>query len=274
MSSRSWKSDKPNNSIPANDEAISEDSPQETSNLAPKKSAKIIVTIDGGAATNKSPIASSLAKSFDLVYLEMGNLYRTIANVLTQRKLESQEENKQKIEEFLNNISWKTTVKKRQVCFVVDGEIFSDRELHSKSNNIIVSVYAYLFESIHHFCYKVARSILHHVEEENYSGLIAEGRTCGTLFFPEADLKFYLNMAHRKQKFKPGNWVQADTLDQARPFFPLKKEENAIPIWVHKRSSKDNSQILAAFIEQKLDEKNELAQLEEAEEEAATVVIV
>ncbi|MDR1907209.1 MAG: (d)CMP kinase [Puniceicoccales bacterium] len=38
--------------------------------------------MDGSAATQKSPIAKSLSEKFDLIYLEIGAIYRSVTVVL------------------------------------------------------------------------------------------------------------------------------------------------------------------------------------------------
>jgi cytidylate kinase len=232
-----------------------------------KGDATILVTIDGGSATKKSPITNDLAKNFNLIYLESGALYRTISYVLIKHKLDPKPENTRKIEDFLKTVNWKVTVRNRYACFIVDGEILSDKELRSDQLNATVALYSSQFESVHNFCLKVARKVLDFVATDGFRGLIAEGRTCGTKTFPEADLKFWFNAsAQAKIDFRLNEEkevddpLQRDTMDKASPFAPLKEPKYAIRIWTHNRSLADNIRLVSAFIEQKLDEKNELAQ--------------
>jgi cytidylate kinase len=234
-----------------------------------KGNATIVVTIDGGSATKKSPITQGLAEKFNFIYMESGAIYRTVAYVLSKQGIDPKPENKQKIENFLRTVNWKVTVRNRHACCIVDGEILSDKELRSDQLNATVALYSSQFESVHNFCLKVARKLLDFVATDGFGGLIAEGRTCGTKTFPEADLKFWFNASaqakvdfrlnEEKEKDDP---LQRDILDKASSFAPLREPEGAIRIWTHNRSLKDNIFLVSAFIEQKLDEKNELAQLE------------
>jgi cytidylate kinase len=248
---------------------LTEALPNESSAKQSEKNTKILVTIDGGSATKKSPIAKGLSEKFNLLYLETGAIYRTIAHVLAKHKLEAQEENKQKIEEFLKNVPWKISIKNRYACFIIDGEILSDRELRSEMLNATVAVYAHLFESIHNFCLKLARTTLDYIESEGLAGVVAEGRTCGTQCFPKADLKFWFNaspeakIAFRSVEEKEiDDPLKRDILDKTNPFSPLKEPENAIRIWTNNRPIPENIQLTSAFVEQKRDEKNELFKLE------------
>ncbi|MDR1435415.1 MAG: (d)CMP kinase [Puniceicoccales bacterium] len=235
-------------------------------NKKPKRNVKILITIDGGSATKKSPITKSLSEKFNLIYLESGAIFRTVSHVLLKHKMEPKIENKQKIETFLSDVSWKVSVKNRHACFVIDGEILSDKELRSDKLNARVALYSSQFESIQKFCQKVARKVLDYVKIENSDGLIAEGRTCGTQTFPEADLKFWFNASpDAKIAFRLGEEKEVDdplnrdALDKACPFAPLKEPENAIRVWTHNRSISQNIYLTSAFIEQKLDEKNEFS---------------
>ncbi|MDR1591207.1 MAG: (d)CMP kinase [Puniceicoccales bacterium] len=234
-----------------------------------KRNAIILVTIDGGSATKKSPIAKSLAEKFDLIYVESGAIYRTVAHVLLKHKMKPELKNKQKIEDFLKNVNWKITIRNRHACFVVDGEFLSDKELRSAQLNTTVASYASQFESVHNFCLKLARKSLDYIEIEGFKGVIAEGRTCGTKTFPEADLKFWFNTSKEakidfrlKKEKEVDDPLQRDALDGTSPFAPLRKPNGAICIWTHNRSIAKNIRLASAFIEQKLDEKNELTQPE------------
>jgi cytidylate kinase len=231
-----------------------------------KRNVKILVTIDGGSATKKSPITKSLSEKFNLIYLESGAIFRTVSHVLLRHKMEPKIENKQKIETFLNAVSWKVSVKNRHTCFVIDGEILSDKELRSPQLNATVALYSSQFESVQKFCQKVARKVIDYVEIENSGGLIAEGRTCGTKTFPEADLKFWFNASsdakitfRLNEEKEIDDPLNRDALDKACTFAPLKEPENAIRVWTNNRSIPKNIYLLSAFIEQKLDEKNEFS---------------
>jgi cytidylate kinase len=229
----------------------------------------LVVTVDGGSAVGKSPITKDLSRKFNLIYVELGAIFRTVAFVLLKHGIDPKPENKQKIEDFLKTVSWKVTVRNRHACFIVDGEILSDKELRSDQLNATVALYSSQFESVHDFCLKVARTMLDFVKIDGFKGLIAEGRTCGTKIFPKADLKFWLeaskeakiNLRLNKEKEKDDP-LQRDNLDKASPFAPLRKPEDAVRIWTHNRPLKGNIRLISAFIEQKFDEKDELAQSE------------
>ncbi|MDR2812873.1 MAG: (d)CMP kinase [Puniceicoccales bacterium] len=230
-----------------------------------KQNEPILITIDGGSATKKSPIAKSLAEKFNLIYVESGAIYRTIAHVLLKHNLEPRPENKQKIEDFLKNVPWKVVIKNRYACFIVDNEILSDKELRSESLNATVALYASQFESVHDFGLKIARKALDYIRTDGFDGIIAEGRTCGTKTFPEADLKFWFSAsAKAKIDFRLGEEkevddpLKRDELDKASPFAPLTEPEGAIHIWTHSRSLADNIHLISAFVEQKIDEKTNL----------------
>jgi cytidylate kinase len=235
-----------------------------------ESNATILVTVDGGSATKKSPISKSLAEKFNLIYLESGALYRTVAYVLLKHNLPPEAKNEQKIEDLLANIDWKVSTRNHQACFIIDGEFLSDKELRSDLLNATVASYSSQFESVHELCLKLAHRVVDYVAIEGCRGLIAEGRTCGTKAFPAADLKFWFIASDKaKIDFRRGEEkemddpLQRDIMDRNSPFAPLREPDDAIRVWTHHRSIEENIALTAAFIEQKLDEKNELAKLEE-----------
>ncbi|MDR1457868.1 MAG: (d)CMP kinase [Puniceicoccales bacterium] len=223
---------------------------------------KIIVTIDGGSATKKSPIARALAKKFNLVYVETGALYRTIAHVLIQAGIMPESKNESKVDEFLKDAKCECFLKNWKAKFSVNGVHLTSKELRAEDINANVAKYSSLFKSISDFCIKHIQEVVNLRKIQKFNGIVVEGRTCGTYIFPEADVKFwFLATDLAKIDFRLNvekeidNPVERDMLDFSRAFHPMVKPEHAIEVWTSSRSMEGNIALVSAFVEQKLDVK-------------------
>ncbi|MDR2628620.1 MAG: (d)CMP kinase [Puniceicoccales bacterium] len=223
---------------------------------------KILVTIDGGSATKKSPISRALAKKFNLVYIETGALYRTIAYVLVQAGIMPEPKNENKIDEFLENARCEYLLEDRKVKFSINGVCLTAKELRTGDINVSVAKYSSLFESISDFCIKCIQEIMDLKEVQKFNGIVAEGRTCGSYIFPKADVKFWLVATDSaKMNFRLNvekeidNPIERDKLDFSRAFYPVVKPKYAVEVWTSSRSMEENIALISAFVEQKLDVK-------------------
>ncbi|MDR2776543.1 MAG: (d)CMP kinase [Puniceicoccales bacterium] len=223
---------------------------------------KILVTIDGGSATKKSPIAQALAKKFNLVYIETGALYRTTAHVLIKAGIMPESKNESKIDKFLEDARCECLLEDWKVKFSINGVCLTAEELRAGDINANVAKYSSLFKSINNFCIKHIREIINLEGVQKFNGIIAEGRTCGTYIFPEADVKFWL-MATDSAKInfrlnvekEVDNPIERDKLDFSRTFYPVVKPERAVEVWTSSRPMEENIALVSAFMEQKLDVK-------------------
>ncbi|MDR0742043.1 MAG: (d)CMP kinase [Puniceicoccales bacterium] len=223
---------------------------------------KILVTIDGGSATKKSPIAQALAKKFNLVYIETGALYRTIAHVLIQAGIMPESKNENEINEFLEDAKCECLLEDWKIKFSINGVCLTAKELRAGDINANVAKYSSLFKSINDFCTKRTQEVINLKEIQEFNGIVAEGRTCGTYIFPEADVKFWL-MAADSDKIdfrlnvekEVDNPIERDELDFSRTFHPVVKPKHAVEVWTSSRSMEENIALVSAFVEQKLDLK-------------------
>lgn len=225
-------------------------------------STKMIITIDGGSATKKSPIARAIAKKFDLLYLETGAIYRTVTYALMKAGIGPEIGDKRRADKFLAKAKFKCFVQDGIVQFSINDIHLSAKEMRSKEINSNVAKYSSTFKSISDFCTKCALNILNLREFTEHKGLIAEGRTCGIMLFPDADLKFWFTAPESaKLDFRlniekeEDNPIERDDLDSKRAFYPMTKPEDAIVVWTSSRVMEANIALVAAFVEQKLDIK-------------------
>jgi cytidylate kinase len=225
-------------------------------------SAKMIITIDGGSATKKSPVSRAIAKKFDLLYLETGAIYRAVTHTLMHAGIEPVIGDRRKADSFLAKAKFKCFVEDNFVQFSINGVHLDAKELRSPEINANVAKYTSTFKSIHDFCTKCALDVLNLREFTEHKGVVAEGRGCGIYLFPDADLKFWFVASdNAKVDFRLNvekemdNPLERDELDFNRAFCPTVKPEDAIVIWTSSRTIEENVALVSAFVEQKLDIK-------------------
>ena len=193
-----------------------------------------VVAIDGPAGSGKGTITKLVGEELGLVYIDTGATFRCVALNMIQENIKIEEEDK--IEEILKKIN----IEMRE-----DGKIFLNGEevtkrIRENDVNNLVSPISVL---------KVVRDKLLEIQRNIAKGkkVIMEGRDIGTVVFPNADVKIYLDATPEerakrrvKQNEEKGietsyeevlkNIIDRDKRDSSREIAPLKKAEDAIYI--------------------------------------------
>lgn len=160
----------------------------------------MIITIDGPVASGKSSVAKALAQKLSFYYLNTGLLYRAVAHILVHIlhtlpdpvTVESVAALKRKDLDFVAQLRYAYVDGKAQV-FYKDQEITPALVAFSLEQSAsLVSAQQPVRNALLEFQRSFARD--HNV--------IADGRDCGSVVFPNADIKFYLtaNMHVRVQR--------------------------------------------------------------------------
>lgn len=194
----------------------------------------LIVTIDGPAGVGKSTLAKKLAAYLGIAYLDTGAMYRSLglrvgAGVadLSERKMQ---------EEFAK-YSYALKKENEQSVLYLNGEKIGE-EIRTEKAGRLASIVAKIPE---------VRKALQKYQREigSQTALVAEGRDMGTVVFPHAPLKFFLDArpevrAKRRydelvQKGQEAvyedilqNIIARDAQDRNRAVDPLKSHETAI----------------------------------------------
>ena len=143
----------------------------------------MIVAIDGPAGVGKGTITKLVAKDMNLVNIDTGATYRCVALSMINKgiKLEETEkiiENTKKIKIDIKNENGVQTI-------YLDGENVTDKIRTSEVNKIVSPVSSIV----------EVRKIMVDLQRKLAEGkdVIMEGRDIGTVVFPNADVKIYLD---------------------------------------------------------------------------------
>jgi CMP/dCMP kinase len=142
-----------------------------------------IITIDGPVGSGKSTIGRLLAKKLGLVYLDTGAMYRVIAFEARELGIEASDEH------ALAALSGKVEIlfkqsEDRQLVFS------SGRDVTDAIRAPEISMLASRISAL-----KSVRSALVALQRQIgiQGGIVVDGRDAGTVIFPQARFKFYLD---------------------------------------------------------------------------------
>jgi len=197
----------------------------------------LIIAIDGPAAAGKSSVAIGLARRLGYKYLDTGALYRAMAWKMIVNMVDIEVE--ADVATQCQSLEVSLSLKEGLTEVWVDGLNATPQlrrpEVSQAASRI--STYAVVREKL--------LSIQRAMAEAG--GVVAEGRDVGTVVFPKADLKFYLDaqietrgkrrhldLVKAGEKTDPIATTQAiaerDRRDRQRTYAPLKRASDAILI--------------------------------------------
>ncbi len=209
------------------------------------KNHKIIITIDGPAASGKGTAAYILAREYGLLNLDSGACYRAIAWLALESGSKITEENSHKLVELLRDNPLKLVPNfsgEGSKCFVFVGDKDITHLIRTSEIGNAASIVGN-FQKVR----QVVREHEHHIAEQSKVGIVVEGRDSGTVVFPQADIKFFLTAAPEERAARRlGEYVVAaknisyeevlteiverDERDTSRAFSALRIPEHAFVV--------------------------------------------
>lgn len=195
------------------------------------------ITIDGPAGAGKSTIARNVAERLGYFYLDTGAMYRSVAWKVLEAGIDPEREDA--VAELFEGSDWQVRTGKSGTRYTLDGKDLTD-EIRSSKVTEMASRLAQ---------YPSVRMILVGWQRKLASQRpsVIEGRDTGTVVFPDAGHKFYLDAdpeerARRRMKEleEKGEEVafqslcdeirERDRRDMTREIAPLKKADDAISV--------------------------------------------
>ncbi len=202
-----------------------------------KNTRKLIIAIDGPAGSGKSTVARLVAKTLKVPYIDTGAMYRAVTLKAMHQKVSL--EDPKKLAELARKarIRFQDGARKQRV-FLDGKNVTKDIRLSELTKNVF---YVAKTPLIRREMVKKQRAL---GKEE---GAVMEGRDIGTVVFPRADYKFYLDADPRvraerryKELIESGKRItltevladlkKRDTSDKTRSEGPLRQAKDALRI--------------------------------------------
>jgi CMP/dCMP kinase len=198
-----------------------------------------VVAIDGPSGSGKSTVAKELARRLGLDYLDTGAMYRSVAFAALRRGIDPTEPDK------IAKVSRDVDIVLDGSAVTVDGVDASIEIRGPEVTRAVSAVSAIPDVRVEMRSRQREWIIAHH-------GGVVEGRDIGTVVWPEADLKVYLNArlaVRAERRFKEvtdldyervaADMAERDTLDSSRDESPLAVADGAVVIDTTDRSIDD-----------------------------------
>lgn len=214
----------------------------------------MIITIDGPSGVGKSSMAKLLAAHYSIETLDTGAMYRSLAYISKEKEVDWTDEDA--LVEIANDISIKFINQNiGEQLIVVNKQLLQEeiRTLEIGDGASIVSSHK-----------KVREIMVIKQREIACDDIVAEGRDMGTVVFPYADIKFYLDgsivdRAHRRSLESGIEFSKVCTLmnirdqrDMEREHSPLTPAVDSIQIDTTDKSIELVFEILVNHINHKL----------------------
>ncbi len=145
----------------------------------------VAITIDGPAGTGKSTVARDVAKRLKFTFLDTGALYRAAATAIEDAGGDIEDD------ESCATIIRDTRIELTNDAVTVNG-IDVTRRIRSNNISSLSSKIA-----VHPSVRKALLGLQRSFREK--SSIVAEGRDTGSVVFPDADIKFYLDASQEER---------------------------------------------------------------------------
>lgn len=215
----------------------------------------MIVAVDGPAGSGKGTLTKLVADKLNLQYIDTGAMYRCIAFKMLEDGISL--EDTDKIKEILDDI---------EIDLQGTKVILNGRDVSKEIRTVEVANFTSPVSAIDFIRTKMVELQRGLAKEKN---IIMEGRDIGTVVFPNADVKIYLDAsaeerARRRVRQNEENGISSnyeqilkdiierDTRDMSRPNSPLKKAEDAVVVDTTDAEAEVNAQKIIDVIKSKI----------------------
>jgi len=195
-----------------------------------------IVAIDGTAGSGKSTTARGVAKTLEFFYLNTGAMYRAMTYKIIKEKIDIK--NIKALRQLLNQTTIEFKLGRDSKSFVLLDNCDVTKHIRTRSVDAMVS----LVSAIPAVREKLVKEQRRMSQNRN---IVVEGRDIGSVVFPNADLKFFLDCSLEKRASRrkkeldekgdkitsetiESNLSERDQIDSTRDISPLKRVPDAI----------------------------------------------
>ena len=201
------------------------------------KDKKIIIAIDGLSGSGKSSTAKLLAKEMNYKYLDSGAMYRAVTLYIIENSID-----------YKNLKTLKTILDKIELEFIKD-KVSGSYEIHLNNKNVDKNIRSKKVSELVSEISKISiiRKKLVQMQRTigDKKGIVMEGRDIGTVVFPKAELKIFMQAdlnIRAKRRFNEfeklgkkisleevkSNLIDRDNKDSNREDSPLKVTSNSL----------------------------------------------
>ena len=211
---------------------------------------KMVITIDGPAASGKSSVGKLLAEELNFMFLDTGEMYRAVTWAVLNRGIAVENENQ--VSDLAETINIKILPGSEEDSLrnyiFVDGKDITELIRTNSVNDKVSQISKY----------KTVRHVLTRIQQKigSKGRIIMAGRDIGTVVLPEADVKIFLKASadeRAKRRFSEEknkgkeisfsevleNVTMRDRIDSNRKIAPLIPAADAHIIDTDKKSIQD-----------------------------------
>ena len=192
---------------------------------------KVVITIDGPAASGKGSLSKKISEEFNFFYMETGIYYRGFASLFCKNQVNTLD-----LPYFISNLN----VSDFKQYIISNNKILYSTKVTKLASNLAKN------KKIRAFIVKIQQDMIITLEKK-FNGIILEGRDCGSVVAPKADLKFYLTASLKVRAERRFNQFikdkkdisyeqvlsdlrERDVQDKNRKHSPLQKPKGAVVI--------------------------------------------
>lgn len=197
---------------------------------------KLLITIDGPAGAGKTTVSRALAERLGYRYIDTGALYRGVAYEVSRRGIDPQNDNE--LRDLCHQLQLSFVTNEKGLRLYSDKTDISD-DIRTPEISMLASAVS---------AKSVVRQYLLEVQRDigRQKAAVFEGRDMGTVVFPHAEIKFFLDASpeiralrrFRESDTQSGQSLQEvqkdmqqrDTNDSTRRLAPLRPADDAICI--------------------------------------------
>lgn len=188
----------------------------------------LLITIDGPAGAGKTTLAHAVADKLDIVYLDSGAMFRALAHRLGQQ---SQHWKEARLEKELQSLEFSLHKNAGQSEMLLNN-VPLDPEIRSEEVGLLASSLG-LRPSVRTFLKSQQQKL------GKQHSLVAEGRDMGSVVFPWANFKFFLQASPKERARR--RWLQLQALGTEADLARIEQD-------MRRRDSQDQERELAPLL--------------------------